>query len=115
MSCSPDGAMSVPPAQQGITLAREAAYPFLEMLNDFSAGKARFGVATFPNHPSAGCGAQVVTPLTVVNDTTKTAKHFMQNQSRRTVLGDPTCRFRPRAHRRRARGTFRPHSRRTRR
>jgi hypothetical protein len=72
MSWRHDGTMGVPPAEQRITKAKQAAYPFLEMLNDFNAGKARFGIATFPNHPSHACGAQVVTPMTLVDDASKT-------------------------------------------
>jgi len=73
MSWRHDGTMGVPVAEQRITKAKEAAYPFMEMLNDFNSGKARFGIATFPNHPSIGCNGQVITPMTLINTITKTA------------------------------------------
>jgi Zn-dependent metalloprotease len=74
MSWKPDSSHAASPDEQRIAIVREAAYPFLEMLNDFNSGNANFGIATFPAHPAAfpyPATAQVVTPLTLVTDTSK--------------------------------------------
>lgn len=71
MSWRHDGAMGVPIEEQRLTLAKEASYPFLEMLNDFNSGKANFGIATFPSHPASNCSAQVVTPMTLITESAK--------------------------------------------
>ena len=76
MSWRPDGTSPAPTAEQRITLAKQAAYPFLEELNDFNQGKALFGIATFPAHSGPtfpwGCGAEIITPMTLISDSSKT-------------------------------------------
>jgi hypothetical protein len=72
MSWKHDGTRGVPTNEQRLTLAKNAAYPFMEMLRDHNEGKANFGIATFPTHPwnfMAGCNAQEITPMTLVSDT----------------------------------------------
>jgi FG-GAP-like repeat/von Willebrand factor type A domain len=72
MSWSPGGVVPVPVSEQRLTQAKAAALPFLELLNDFGAGKADFGIATFPSHPSSlpsPCSGQVVSPMTLVTPT----------------------------------------------
>lgn len=71
MSWRHDGEMGVPAEEQRLTLAKEASYPFLEMLNDYNSGKANFGIATFPSHPASSCSAQVITPMTLITETAK--------------------------------------------
>ena len=76
MSWHFDGTMGVPPEVQRLTLAKQASYPFLEMLNTYNANKAHFGISVFPPHPwtyTVGCNGQVVTPMTKINNGTKTA------------------------------------------
>ncbi|MDR4497542.1 MAG: VWA domain-containing protein [Candidatus Scalindua sp.] len=72
MSWKHDGTVGVPTNEQRLTLAKNAAYPFMEMLRDHNEGKMNFGIATFPTHPwdfMAGCKAQEITPMTLVSDT----------------------------------------------
>jgi hypothetical protein len=72
MSWSPDGNVSVPAAQQRLTLAKEAAYPFMMLLNEHAKTRTNFGISVFPPHPwswSVGCNGQVVEPMIQVNDT----------------------------------------------
>ena len=74
MSWRHDGTSPAPPAEQRISLAKEAAYPFMELLNDFSNKRINFGIATFPPHPwsySVGCNGQVITPMTLLTNTSK--------------------------------------------
>jgi hypothetical protein len=76
MSWRHDGTMGVPVEEQRLTLAKRAAYPFMELLNDFNAGKANFGIAVFPLHPwtwAVGCNGQVITPMTLIADASKNA------------------------------------------
>lgn len=63
-----DGTTGVPVEEQRLTLAKQASFPFLEMLNDYNSQKANFGIATFPSHPASNCSAQIVTPMTLVTD-----------------------------------------------
>lgn len=70
MSWAHDGTVGVPPEEQRLSLAREASYPFMHMLNDFFPDKVTFGIATFPSHPATACEAQVITPMTLVTDET---------------------------------------------
>jgi hypothetical protein len=71
MSWSPDGNMSVPTAQQRLFLAKEAAYPFMTLLNEHAKTRTNFGISVFPPHPwnpSVGCNGQTETPMAQVND-----------------------------------------------
>jgi hypothetical protein len=72
MSWSHEGIPGVPVAEQRLSLAKEAAYPFMELLNDHANSRVDFGITAFPPHPwdhSVGCNGQVVTPMTQVDDT----------------------------------------------
>ncbi|MCH8060931.1 MAG: VWA domain-containing protein [Chloroflexi bacterium] len=72
MSWNHDGVFGVPSEQQRLTLAKDAAIPFIVMLNDFNSGAADFGIARFPGQQilvTPGCGASVVTPMDVIDDT----------------------------------------------
>jgi len=71
MSWSPDGNMNVPAAQQRLSLAKEAAYPFMTLLNEHAKTRTNFGISVFPSHPwnpSVGCNGQTVTPMAQVNE-----------------------------------------------
>jgi hypothetical protein len=71
MSWSPDGAVSVPATQQRLSLAKEAAYPFMTLLNGHAKTRTNFGISVFPPHPwnwSVGCNGQTIAPMTQVND-----------------------------------------------
>ena len=71
MSWSHKGVVGVPPAEQRLSLAKEAAKPFMVLLNAHSNMRTDFGISVFPPHPwspSVGCNGQVVTPMTQVND-----------------------------------------------
>jgi|GEM_PF-2777922 len=68
MSWDVDGTTGVPLAQQRITLAKEAASAFLSLMlaTPDSPANTRFGLATFPDHPSTN-SAEIMTPLTRVS------------------------------------------------
>lgn len=71
MSWRHDGSAPAPLAEQRIEIARQAVYPFLDLLSDFANHRTDFGIAAFPPHPwsaSVGCNGQVITPLTLVSD-----------------------------------------------
>jgi len=70
MSWSHEGIPGVPLAEQRLSLAKEAAYPFMQLLNDHAHTRANFGITVFPPHPwssAVGCNGQVVTPMTRVD------------------------------------------------
>lgn len=75
MSWAHDGTRGVPTDEQRLALAQSAAIPFMEMLYDYNAGKANFGIATFPTHPWTSlteCGGQIITPMNLVTDSSTT-------------------------------------------
>ncbi len=75
MSWRHDGTSPAPVAEQRITFAKEATYPFMELLNDHSNKRINFGIADFPPQPwdsTVGCNGQVVTPMTLLTDASKT-------------------------------------------
>lgn len=75
MSWTHDGAGTTNPDERRLTLAKEAAYPFLEMLNDFTNARTRFGIARFPEQPwvsSLTCKGETITPLTLVTNASTT-------------------------------------------
>ena len=74
MSWAVDGDRPVPEAEQRITLVKESARAFLELMRDSGADAigARFGIATFPDHPSSSCSSpsgEVVTTFRSANST----------------------------------------------
>ncbi|MFX0167662.1 MAG: choice-of-anchor X domain-containing protein [Promethearchaeota archaeon] len=71
MSWSHEGARNVDQELQRISLAKRAAIPFLELMNDHFSEKMHFGIAVFPWHPwqiNTPCGGQTVTNKTLVDD-----------------------------------------------
>jgi len=70
MAWSHDGVPGVDPSRQRISLAGQAAIPFLEMLGFFNPCRASFGIARFPRQPFQGCLGEVVTPPTQVQSDT---------------------------------------------
>lgn len=75
MSWSHEGVSGVPVAEQRLALAKEAAYPFMELLNDHADTRVNFGITAFPRHPwdtSTVCNGQVITPMTPVDDAATT-------------------------------------------
>lgn len=76
MSWSHEGVSGVPVAEQRLSLAKEAAYPFMELLNDHANTRANLGISVFPPQPwdySVGCNGQVVTPMTRVDNASTTS------------------------------------------
>lgn len=71
MSWAPDGTMGVAEEESRLELTRQAAEPFLVLLNDYHGGRSNFGIATFPQHPwtSGVCESELVLPLRRVTDT----------------------------------------------
>jgi hypothetical protein len=69
MSWAPDGTPGVPVAEQRLTLAKNAALPFLDLLEIHAGTPTDFGIARFPRAPSAsgGCLGQVVGLLSPAN------------------------------------------------
>lgn len=71
MSWSHAGVTNVPVDQQRLTLAKRAAIPFMEMIQDHYLGQVYFGVAGFPWQPwnnSLGCIGQVITPMSLADN-----------------------------------------------
>jgi hypothetical protein len=62
-----DGERTADPAQRKISLARQAALPFLDLLNDFGAWRMEFGIAVFPR-TATSCAARTIEPMRIVND-----------------------------------------------
>jgi hypothetical protein len=74
MTWSHEGIPGVDAARQRLTLARQAAIPFLDMLQFFNPCRAAFGLARFPRQPYQGCVGEVITPMAPVRtDTIATA------------------------------------------
>lgn len=73
MSWRHDGTSPAPAEEQRIALAKNAAAAFLDLLNEFGNGRARFGIVRFPAQPSppGACGGQLITPMTVVDDASR--------------------------------------------
>lgn len=70
MEWSHSGAMGVPTDQQRLTLAKRAAIPFMQMIEDHFLGQVYFGITAFPPHPwnsGVGCVGAVLTPMTVAD------------------------------------------------
>ena len=72
-SWSHEGLPGVDAARQRLTLARQAAAPFLDMLQFFNPCRASFGIARFPRQPFQGCVGEVVTPMAPVRTDTVAA------------------------------------------
>jgi len=90
MSWRGDGSRPAPLEEQRISFAKEAAKPFLELLNAYNAHKANFSIATFPSHPSSpGCDAEVVTALRRINDNTKETANNITIPGLTTENGTP--------------------------
>ncbi|MBV7331558.1 VWA domain-containing protein [Chloroflexi bacterium TSY] len=73
MAWSHEGTTGVPLPEQRLSLAKEAVYPFMELLNDHANTRMNFGISVFPPHPwgpATPCDGQLVTPMTQVDDTT---------------------------------------------
>lgn len=74
MSWRHDGTWGVPIDEQRLTLAKRAAYPFMELLYDHTNKRINFGIADFPPQPwssTVGCNGQVITPMTLVTESSK--------------------------------------------
>jgi len=73
MSWLADGSQAGPGEdfKKRISLARQAAIPFMQLLKDFGEVEANYGIATFPSHPFSGCQAEVVTPMALVTQSSK--------------------------------------------
>jgi len=74
MSWSHEGTPGVPVAEQRLSLAKEATYPFMELLNDHADRRVNFGISVFPPHPwsaAVGCNGQIVTPMTLTTEANK--------------------------------------------
>ena len=74
MSWSHAGEVGVPESEQRLSLAKEATYPFIELLTDHADRQINFGISTFPPHPwssTVGCNGQEVTPMTRLDEASK--------------------------------------------
>lgn len=70
MAWSHAGVPGVDPPHQRLSMAKQAAIPFLDMLQFFNPCRASFGIARFPRQPYQGCFGEVITPLTRVQPDT---------------------------------------------
>ncbi|MGA1864069.1 MAG: choice-of-anchor X domain-containing protein [bacterium] len=55
-----------------LTLAKNAAIPFMILMNDFYSERANFGIATFPEYGYYPCRGAVIIPMTLITDDTLT-------------------------------------------
>jgi hypothetical protein len=65
-----DGSFNVAEPVRRMSLAKQAAIPFLWMLNYFNPCGANFAIAAFPHQPQQTCEGQVISDLTRVQDST---------------------------------------------
>jgi hypothetical protein len=70
MTWSHEGVPGADPARQRLTLARQAAVPFLDMLQFFNPCRAAFALARFPRQPYQGCVGEIIAPMTPVQPDT---------------------------------------------
>jgi hypothetical protein len=70
MNWGHDGSFNVAEPARRITLAKQAAIPFLWMLNYFNPCSANFAIAAFPHQPQQACEGQVVSDLALVQEST---------------------------------------------
>ncbi|MCF6211670.1 MAG: VWA domain-containing protein [Gammaproteobacteria bacterium] len=72
MSWDHNGMHGVPAEQQRLSLAKQAAIPFMDLLYAHAEDEASFGIAEFPPHPwsnAVGCNGQPVTGMTPITIT----------------------------------------------
>lgn len=70
MNWGHDGSFNVAEPAKRITLAKQAAIPFLWMLNYFNPCGANFAIAAFPQQPQQACEGQVISDLDLVREST---------------------------------------------
>ena len=70
MNWGHDGSFNVAEPARRMTLAKQAAIPFLWMLNYFNPCGAKFAIAAFPHRPQQACEGQVITDLALVQQST---------------------------------------------
>ena len=70
MDWGQDGSFNVAEPARRITLAKQAAIPFLWMLNYFNPCSVNFAIAAFPHQPQQACEGQVVSELALVQEST---------------------------------------------
>ncbi|MGD8799088.1 MAG: VWA domain-containing protein [Desulfobacterales bacterium] len=70
MNWGHDGSFTVAEPAKRITLAKQAAIPFLWMLNYFNPCGVNFAIAAFPRQPQQACEGQVISNLARVQGST---------------------------------------------
>ena len=70
MNWGHDGTFNVAEPARRITLAKQAAIPFLWMLNYFNPCGTNFAIAAFPHQPQQACEGQVITDLSLLQQST---------------------------------------------
>ncbi|MGD8991518.1 MAG: VWA domain-containing protein, partial [Desulfobacterales bacterium] len=70
MNWGHDGSYNVAEPARRITLAKQAAIPFVWMLNYFNPCGANFAIAVFPHQPQQACEGQVISDLARVQEST---------------------------------------------
>ena len=68
MNWGHDGAFNVAEPTRRMTLAKQAAIPFVWMLNYFNPCGANFAIAAFPHQPQQACEGQVISDLALVQE-----------------------------------------------
>jgi hypothetical protein len=68
MNWGHDGSFNVAEPARRMTLAKQAAIPFVWMLNYFNPCGANFAIAAFPHQPQQACEGQVISDLTLVQE-----------------------------------------------
>ncbi|MGD8665019.1 MAG: VWA domain-containing protein [Desulfobacterales bacterium] len=70
MNWGHDGSVNVAEPARRITLAKQAAIPFVWMLNYFNPCGANFAIAAFPRQPQQACEGQIISDLALVQEST---------------------------------------------
>ena len=68
MNWGHDGSFNVAEPARRMSLAKQAAIPFVWMLNYFNPCGANFAIAAFPHQPQQACEGQVISDLTRVQE-----------------------------------------------
>ncbi len=71
MNWSHTGAIPVSDEEKRLTMAKDAAIPIVEMMNEHSGDDTNFSIVRFPAQPviAGECNAEIITPMVGIDDT----------------------------------------------
>jgi hypothetical protein len=70
MNWSHTGAVGVPDDEKRLSMAKDAAIPIVEIMNEHRTDDASFAITQFPAQPwlPGTCNGQIITPMSLIND-----------------------------------------------